>query len=72
MAKGFEKISACSVGNFEENTTRIPKWIVNNGGQYSKQVTEETTHLIVTEEAFAKNVAAGKLHGLPSTKPTGS
>ncbi|KAL3491799.1 hypothetical protein BJX62DRAFT_117575 [Aspergillus germanicus] len=58
MAKGFEKISACSVGNFEENTTRIPKWIVNNGGQYSKQVTEETTHLIVTEEAFAKNVTA--------------
>ncbi|KAL3452270.1 hypothetical protein BJX65DRAFT_303108 [Aspergillus insuetus] len=58
MAKGFEKISACSVGNFEENTTRMPKWIVNNGGQYSKQVTEETTHLIATEEAFAKNVIA--------------
>jgi hypothetical protein len=72
MAKGFEKINACSVGDFEENTTRIPKWIVNNGGQYSKQVSEETTHLIVTEEAFAKNVTAGKLLGLPSTKPMGS
>ncbi|CEL05587.1 hypothetical protein ASPCAL06705 [Aspergillus calidoustus] len=58
MAKGFEKVNACSVGNFEENTIRIPKWIANNGGQYSKQVTEETTHLIVTEEAFSKNVAA--------------
>jgi hypothetical protein len=72
MAKGFEKVNACSVGNFEENTIRIPKWIANNGGQYSKQVTEETTHLIVTEEAFSKNVAAGKLLGPPSTKPTGS
>jgi NAD-dependent DNA ligase len=72
MAKGFENINACSVGNFEENTTRIPKWIVNNGGQYSKQVSKETTHLIVTEEAFAKNVTAGKLLGLPSTKPMGS
>ncbi|KAL3467965.1 hypothetical protein BJX64DRAFT_81168 [Aspergillus heterothallicus] len=58
MAKGFEKVNACSVGNFEENTSRIPKWIVNNGGTYSKQVTEDTTHLISTEEAFSKNVTA--------------
>lgn len=59
MGKTFQKIHGCSVGNFEGNTEKIPQWIKANGGQYSKDVTDQVTHLIATKQAYKKNVDAG-------------
>ncbi|KAI9923830.1 hypothetical protein ASPWEDRAFT_183289 [Aspergillus wentii DTO 134E9] len=55
MAKTFEKVHACSVGKFEGNTDKIPLWVRNNGGVYSKVMNEDVTHLITTIDAYKKN-----------------
>ncbi|RMJ26379.1 brct domain protein [Aspergillus sp. HF37] len=58
MGKTFQKIHGCSVGSFEGNGDKIHQWIRANGGSYSKDVSSEVTHLIVTKEAYKKNVGA--------------
>ncbi|KAL2827622.1 hypothetical protein BDW59DRAFT_160259 [Aspergillus cavernicola] len=58
MGKTFRNIYASSIGNFEENTSKIPQWITANGGTYSKNITNEITHLIATREAFKQYVSA--------------
>jgi hypothetical protein len=60
MGKSFEGIHACSTGRFEDgNGEKIPQWIRNNGGQYSKAMHTSVTHLITTKEAFLKDAPAG-------------
>ncbi|KAJ5833833.1 hypothetical protein N7474_002144 [Penicillium riverlandense] len=60
MGKSFEGIYACSTGRFEDgNGEKIPQWIRNNGGQYSKAMHTGVTHLITTKEAFLKDAPAG-------------
>ncbi|PWY94837.1 hypothetical protein BO94DRAFT_572371 [Aspergillus sclerotioniger CBS 115572] len=58
MGKTFKNIHASSTGKFDGNSDKIPQWIRANGGQYSKEVSEEITHLIATKEAFKDNVEA--------------
>ncbi|KAI9372594.1 hypothetical protein BJX61DRAFT_434115 [Aspergillus egyptiacus] len=58
MGKTFRKVFASSVGSFEDNTNKIPQWITANGGNYSKTVSSETTHLIASREAFMQNIPA--------------
>ncbi|KAL4786348.1 hypothetical protein BJX76DRAFT_355253 [Aspergillus varians] len=55
MAKTFRKIHASSFGNFGSNTSKIPQWITANGGTYSKNISNEVTHLIATKESFEQN-----------------
>ncbi|KAL4806703.1 hypothetical protein BDV18DRAFT_159872 [Aspergillus unguis] len=56
MAKSFERIYASSTGDFEDSTSKIPKWITANGGTYSKNVVKGVTHLIATKKAYTQNV----------------
>ncbi|PYI06891.1 hypothetical protein BO78DRAFT_444784 [Aspergillus sclerotiicarbonarius CBS 121057] len=58
MDKTFKNIHASSIGRFDSNSDKIPQWIRANGGQYSKDVSEEITHLIATKEAFKNDVEA--------------
>lgn len=60
MGKTFKNVHACSVGDFESNTKKIPQWITANGGTYYKGVTKDVTHLIATREAFKQNGPASK------------
>ncbi|OJJ49922.1 hypothetical protein ASPZODRAFT_22632 [Penicilliopsis zonata CBS 506.65] len=58
MGKPFSQITASSVGSFGDNGDKIPQWIRANGGFYSRDISEGTTHLIATKEAFKRNVEA--------------
>lgn len=73
MGKTFQKIHGCSVGSFEGNADMIPQWIRANGGSYSKDMNSDVTHLIITKEAYKKNVEAGNtLYLLPLAGYIGS
>ncbi|SPB52565.1 unnamed protein product [Aspergillus niger] len=61
MGKTFKSIYASSFGKFDGNSDKIPQWIRANGGQYSKDISKEITHLITTKEAFKDNAEAGNL-----------
>ncbi|KAL3479708.1 hypothetical protein BJX99DRAFT_255144 [Aspergillus californicus] len=58
MGKSFDKIHASSVGSFEHNTSKIAQWVIANGGIHSKNISNDTTHLITTREAFEQDVPA--------------
>ncbi|KAI2892876.1 hypothetical protein CBS63078_9301 [Aspergillus niger] len=58
MGKTFKSIYASSFGKFDGNSDKIPQWIRANGGQYSKDISKEITHLITTKEAFKDNAEA--------------
>ncbi|CAL5871706.1 uncharacterized protein PFLUO_LOCUS5959 [Penicillium psychrofluorescens] len=59
MGKTFEGIHACSTGRFKDgNGEKIPQWVRNNGGQYSKEMHTGVTHLITTKETFLKDTPA--------------
>lgn len=59
MKDPFKKVHLCSVGHFGGNGDKIPQWVRANGGQYSKNISQDVTHLVATKEAFKKNVDAG-------------
>ncbi|GCB22750.1 hypothetical protein AAWM_05635 [Aspergillus awamori] len=61
MGKTFKSIYASSFGKFDGNSDKIPQWIRANGGQYSKDISKEITHLITTKEAFKDHAEAGNL-----------
>ncbi|PYH98586.1 hypothetical protein BO71DRAFT_426032 [Aspergillus ellipticus CBS 707.79] len=56
MGKTFKNIYACSVGKFDGNADKIPQWVRANGGRYSKDISEEITHLIASKEAYKGDV----------------
>ncbi|GKZ26182.1 hypothetical protein AbraIFM66951_010054 [Aspergillus brasiliensis] len=58
MGNTFKNIHASSFGKFDGNTDKIPQWIRANGGQYSKDISKDLTHLITTKEAFKDDVEA--------------
>ncbi|GFF26467.1 hypothetical protein IFM58399_01427 [Aspergillus lentulus] len=58
MGKTFKNIHACAIGRLPVNGDKIPQWIRAHGGTFSKDVTEDVTHLITTKETFEKNVEA--------------
>ncbi|PKX94057.1 BRCT domain protein [Aspergillus novofumigatus IBT 16806] len=58
MGKTFKNIHACAIGRFPVNGDKIQQWIRAHGGTFSKDVTEDVTHLITTTETFEKNVEA--------------
>ncbi|PWY81216.1 BRCT domain protein [Aspergillus eucalypticola CBS 122712] len=58
MGKTFKNIHASSFGKFDGISDKIPQWIRANGGQYSKDISKNITHLITTKEAFKDNVEA--------------
>ncbi|KAJ5188284.1 hypothetical protein N7472_007298 [Penicillium cf. griseofulvum] len=56
MGKPFQRIHASIVGKFEDGVgEKIPQWIRANGGQFSRDVNPQVTHLIATKEAFKNN-----------------
>ncbi|KAJ5752851.1 hypothetical protein N7520_009768 [Penicillium odoratum] len=59
MPSSFAKINASMAGKFED-ADKIPQWIRHHGGVFSKMVDSNTTHLIVTEDSFKRNVEAVK------------
>ncbi|GIK04583.1 hypothetical protein Aspvir_008666 [Aspergillus viridinutans] len=60
MGKTFKNIHACAIGRFPVNGDKIPQWIRAHGGTFSKDVTEDVTHLITTKDTFEKNVEAAE------------
>ncbi|GKZ36265.1 hypothetical protein AbraIFM66950_007265 [Aspergillus brasiliensis] len=58
MGNTFKNIHASSFSKFDGNTDKIPQWIRANGGQYSKDISKDLTHLITTKEAFKNDVEA--------------
>ncbi|EAW22555.1 BRCT domain protein [Aspergillus fischeri NRRL 181] len=65
MGKTFKNIHACAIGRFPVNGDKVPQWILAHGGTFSKDVTEDITHLITTRETFEKNVEAGMAPTIP-------
>ncbi|KAJ5664240.1 hypothetical protein N7507_004971 [Penicillium longicatenatum] len=57
MPNTFAKVVASTAGKFED-AGKIPEWIRKHGGTFSRKVDSQTTHLIVTAEAYKKNVEA--------------
>lgn len=60
MGTTLRRIRVSVVGKVQD-AEKIPGWMRENGGTYSKAVTRNVTHLIASEEAYAANVEAGKL-----------
>ncbi|KAE8147848.1 hypothetical protein BDV25DRAFT_142366 [Aspergillus avenaceus] len=60
MGNSFEKIHLCSIGSHNGNGDKIPQWVKSQGGKYSRTVTPQVTHLIVTKEAYRKSISAVK------------
>lgn len=42
-------LTICFSGNFSSADPEIKRWVQANGGVYSKQITDNTTHLVVTK-----------------------
>jgi hypothetical protein len=51
-------------GDFGEGWSHedMSRWIKLHGGQYEKEVTEETTHLICTIDDYTKKSSQGMFH----------
>jgi hypothetical protein len=51
-------------GDFGEGWSHedMSRWIKLHGGQYEKEVTEETTHLICTIDDYTKKTSQGMFH----------
>ncbi|KAK6835856.1 hypothetical protein RU639_001880 [Aspergillus parasiticus] len=60
MGKSFAKIHLCSAGRLGDNGSKIPQWVQANGGRYSRQVTQDVTHLVTTKDAYMNNIPAVK------------
>ena len=45
----FKNMVLCFSGDFKPSDVEIRRWTEHNGGEYSKKVTDSTTHLIVSE-----------------------
>ncbi|PIG88761.1 BRCT domain protein [Aspergillus arachidicola] len=60
MGKSFAKIHLCSAGKLGDNGSKIPQWVQANGGRYSRQVTQDVTHLVTTKDAYMNNIPAVK------------
>lgn len=59
MGKSFAKVHLCSAGRLGDNGSKIPQWVQANGGTYSRQVTQDVTHLVTTKDAYMNNIPAG-------------
>ncbi|KAF3391907.1 hypothetical protein DPV78_010449 [Talaromyces pinophilus] len=57
MGNGFKKVKASFVGSHKDSD-KIPQWLKAHGGAFSKEIDDSVTHLIATESAMEKNVAA--------------
>ncbi|KAF9884138.1 hypothetical protein FE257_002259 [Aspergillus nanangensis] len=57
MGKTLHKVHAACVGRIP-NCDKVPQWLRANGGQYSKTIDQNLTHLITTKEAYKNNVEA--------------
>lgn len=58
MVKPFAKVTASSVGKFDEGE-KFPQWVRANGGEFHREVDERTTHLIATKDAYRRNLDPG-------------
>jgi hypothetical protein len=60
MGRTFQKIHASMVGKFDDGIgDNIPRWVRANGGQFSRDVSPQVTHLIATEKAYKDNAPLG-------------
>lgn len=60
MGITLKRIRVSVVGEVKD-AKKIPGWMRENGGAYSKEVSRNVTHLIASEEAYKANVPAGRL-----------
>lgn len=56
----MKRIRVSVVGKVKD-AEKIPGWMRENGGAYSKAVSRNVTHLIASEDAYKENVEAGEL-----------
>ncbi|CAG7916535.1 unnamed protein product [Penicillium olsonii] len=56
MGRTFQRVHYALVGKFDDGIKeKIPQWIRANGGQFSRAVNSNVTHLIATEQAYKDN-----------------
>lgn len=60
MGTTLKRIRVSVVGKVKD-AEKIPGWMRENGGAYSKAVSHNVTHLIASEDAYKGNVEAGEL-----------
>lgn len=60
MGRTFQRVHCALVGKFDDGIKeKIPQWIRANGGQFSRAVNSNVTHLIATEQAYKDNGSLG-------------
>lgn len=59
MAKGnyLKGFRVCLIGHFKHNHTDIKKWIQAGGSVVSRAVNEDTTHIVVSLDAWRKKIS---------------
>lgn len=67
MGHTFHHINVSLAGDFGPKGDKIKQWVEANGGTFSKELNEEVTHVISTQNAFRKKVPASKL-SIPSAQ----
>lgn len=60
MGTTLKRIRVSVVGKVKD-AEKIPNWMRENGGAYSKAISRNVTHLIASEDAYKENVEAGEL-----------
>lgn len=60
MGATLKRIRVSVVGKVKD-AEKIPGWMRENGGAFSKAVSRNVTHLIASEDAYKANVEAGRL-----------
>ncbi|EFR01403.1 BRCT domain-containing protein [Nannizzia gypsea CBS 118893] len=68
MGRTFKHITLSVTGEFGLIADKFKQWVEANGGNFSREVNSEVTHLLSTKEAFKKNNnavrAAKRIKGL--------
>ena len=62
MGNTFRNINVSLAGDFGPKGDKIKQWVEANGGTFSKELNEEVTHVISTQNAYRKKVAAGMFY----------
>lgn len=64
VGKSFRKIHLAHTDDFGPKNDKIRLWVINNGGTFYKDLTDEVTHLVCSKKAWQKYQDIGKLYHL--------
>lgn len=63
MGKTFRNIHLASTNDFEPaKNDKIKGWVEHNGGTFTKEITQDVTHLVASTKAWKRYHPLGKIH----------